>query len=187
MMMTATQSRPSAAAANDPCGTLCYAIGYSALGNVLVASSAKGVTSILIGDEPAALIEELQDYSAGATMRAAGADHLVDRIIALIEDPTIDMDLPLNIRGTPFQQQVWAALRVIPAGITTTYTALADRIGEPKAVRAVASACAANKLAVAIPCHRVLRTDGSLSGYRWGVQRKRALIDREAASARMTA
>jgi AraC family transcriptional regulator, regulatory protein of adaptative response / methylated-DNA-[protein]-cysteine methyltransferase len=186
-MLTTKQARPSSAAANDARETLRFAIGSSALGNVLVASSAKGVASILIGDEPAALVEELRDSFPGAELRAVDDDRLVDRVIALIENPIMDINLPLDIRGTAFQQKVWAALRAIPVGITTTYAALAARIGEPKAVRAVASACAANKLAVAIPCHRVVKSDGSLSGYRWGVQRKRALIDREAAPTRMTA
>jgi AraC family transcriptional regulator, regulatory protein of adaptative response / methylated-DNA-[protein]-cysteine methyltransferase len=180
-MMATKQSWPSSTSANDSQETLCYAIGNSMLGSVLVASSARGVASILIGDKPPSLIEELRDSFPRAELRAVDADRLVDRVIALIEDPALDIDLPLDIRGTPFQQKVWAALRAIPAGLTTTYAALAGRIGEPKAVRAVASACSANKLAVAIPCHRVLRADGSLSGYRWGVQRKRALIEREAA------
>jgi AraC family transcriptional regulator of adaptative response/methylated-DNA-[protein]-cysteine methyltransferase len=120
-------------------------------------------------------------------LRAIDDERLVDRVISLIENPSVDTDLTLDIRGTPFQQKVWAALRAIPAGATTTYAALAARIGEPKAARAVASACAANKLAVAIPCHRVLRGDGSLSGYRWGVPLKRELIEREAALLRMIA
>jgi len=186
-MMTTKQSRASSAPPNDWREVLCYAFGNSALGNVLVAFSPKGVASILIGDEPATLIEELRDSFRDARLRAVDDDRLVNRVIALIENPTIDINLPLEIRGTPFQQKVWAALRAIPAGVTMTYTALASRIGEPKAVRAVASACAANKLAVAIPCHRVVRTDGSVSGYRWGVHRKRALIEREATPARMTA
>jgi AraC family transcriptional regulator, regulatory protein of adaptative response / methylated-DNA-[protein]-cysteine methyltransferase len=186
-MMTSMQLRPSATPLSDRHETLCYAIGNSALGSVLVASSGKGVASILIGDGPAALIEELKGNFPGAALRAVDDDRLVDRVIGSIENPAMSVDLPLDIRGTPFQQKVWAALRAIPAGVTTTYSAQAGRIGEPKAVRSVASACAANKLAVAIPCHRVLRTDGSLSGYRWGAQRKRALIEREAASARMTA
>ena len=186
-MITTAQTRLSTTPANDPHETLCYAIGNSMLGAVLVASSAKGVASILIGDDPAALIEELKDKFPGATLRATVDDRLVDRVADLIENPSVSADFPLDIRGTPFQKKVWAALRAIPAGVTATYSALAGRIGEPNAVRAVASACAANKLAVAIPCHRVPRTDGSLSGYRWGVQRKRALIEREAAPARMTA
>lgn len=104
----------------------------------------------------------------------------------MVEVPARSIDLPLDARGTPFQQKVWDVLRAIPAGATVTYAELATRLGDPKATRAVAGACAANKLAVAIPCHRVPRADGSLPGYRWGVQRKRALIDREAASAPMT-
>jgi AraC family transcriptional regulator of adaptative response/methylated-DNA-[protein]-cysteine methyltransferase len=185
-MATSSQSRPSATPANAH-ETLCYAIGSSVFGSVLVASSGKGVASILIGDEPACLLEELAGNFPGATLRAIDDDRLLDRVIAMIENPTMDVDLPLDIRGTPFQRRVWAALRTVPAGVITTYAALATRIGKLKAVRAVASACAANKLAVAIPCHRVVRSDGSVSGYRWGVQRKRALIEREAAPARMTA
>ena len=186
-MITTTQTRLSTTPANDPHETLCYAIGDSMLGTVLVASSAKGVASILIGDDPAVLIEELKGKFPGATLRATDDSRIVDRVAGLIENPSVRVDFPLDIRGTRFQKKVWAALRAIPAGVTATYSALAGRIGEPNAVRAVASACAANKLAVAIPCHRVPRTDGSLSGYRWGVQRKRALIEREAAPARMTA
>lgn len=167
--------------------TLRYAIGESALGSVLVASSAKGVASILIGDDQTALIEELRGTFPGATLQAVDDERLVARVVAVVENPSISIDLPLDIRGTAFQQKVWAMLRAIPAGATWTYSALANRIGEPKAVRAVASACAANKHAVVIPCHRVVRGDGSLSGYRWGVQRKRALIESEAAPARKVA
>jgi AraC family transcriptional regulator of adaptative response/methylated-DNA-[protein]-cysteine methyltransferase len=154
---------------------------------VLVASSAKGVAAILIGDDTPALVEEQQASFPSAALRATDDDRFIGRVVGLIDNPSGTIDLPLDIRGTPFQQKVWAALQAIPAGVTETYSALAVRVGDPKAVRAVASACAANKLAVAIPCHRVLRTDGSLSGYRWGVERKRALIEREAAPARMSA
>jgi O6-methylguanine-DNA--protein-cysteine methyltransferase len=112
------------------------------------ASSGKGVTSMLIGDDPASLIEELMGIFPGATLRAIDYDRLLDRIIGMIENPSVSVELPLDFRGTPFQQKVWAALRAIPAGVTTTYAALAGRVGEPKAVRAVASACAANKLAL---------------------------------------
>jgi AraC family transcriptional regulator, regulatory protein of adaptative response / methylated-DNA-[protein]-cysteine methyltransferase len=177
------QMMTRATPANDPRETLRYSIGDSALGSVLVASSAKGVASILIGDDRAALIEELQGNFPGAVLQAADDDRLVARVVAMVENPSIGIDLPLDIRGTAFQQKVWAMLRAIPAGATWTYSALASRIGEPKAVRAVASACAANKLAVVIPCHRVVRSNGSPSGYRWGVQRKRALIESEAAPA----
>ena len=167
--------------------TLRYAIGDSVLGRVLVASSAKGVATILIGDDPTALIEELRGDFPGAILQAIDDDRLVARVAGVIEHPSIRIDLPLDIRGTAFQQKVWAMLRTIPAGATWTYSTLARRIGEPKAVRAAASACAANKHAVVIPCHRVVRSDGSSSGYRWGVQRKRALIEFEAASARRVA
>ena len=175
------------AQADDPRETIRYAIGDSALGSVLVASSTKGVASILIGDDPPALIEELRGDFPDAILQAIDDDRLVARVAAAIEDPSIRIDLPLDTRGTAFQQKVWTMLRAIPAGVTWTYSALASRIGEPKAVRAVASACAANKHAVVIPCHRVVRSDGSPSGYRWGVQRKRTLIELEAASARTVA
>ena len=187
--MTITTTRPEirVEAVADGREILSYAIGKSTLGSVLVASSAKGVAAILIGDAAPAVVEELQASFPGAALRAAEDDRLIGRIVDLVEDPSSTVDLQLDIRGTPFQQKVWAALQAIPAGVTETYSDLAIRVGDPKAVRAVASACAANKLAVAIPCHRVLRTDGSLSGYRWGVDRKRALIVREAFVARMTA
>jgi AraC family transcriptional regulator, regulatory protein of adaptative response / methylated-DNA-[protein]-cysteine methyltransferase len=103
-------------------------------------------------------------------------------VVAFVEAPSIGLTLPLDVRGTAFQRRVWQALREIPAGTTTTYARIAQRIGAPRAVRAVAQACASNAIAVAIPCHRVVRANGALSGYRWGVRRKRALLDREAAS-----
>jgi AraC family transcriptional regulator of adaptative response/methylated-DNA-[protein]-cysteine methyltransferase len=156
-MITTAQTRLSTTPANDRYETLCYAIGNSMLGTVLVASSAKGVASILIGDDPFALIKELKGKFPGATLRATDDDRLVERVAGLIENPSVSVNFPLDIRGTPFQKKVWAALRAIPAGVTATYSAVARRIGEPNAVRAVASACAANKLAVAIPCHRVPR------------------------------
>jgi AraC family transcriptional regulator of adaptative response/methylated-DNA-[protein]-cysteine methyltransferase len=187
--MTITTIRPEirVEAVADGQEILSYAVGNSTLGSVLVASSTKGVAAILIGDDTPALVEELQASFPGASLRAADDDSLIGRIVGLVEDPSNTVDLQLDIRGTPFQQKVWAALQAIPAGVTETYSDVAIRVGDPKAVRAVASACAANKLAVAVPCHRVLRTDGSLSGYRWGVDRKRALIVREAFVARMTA
>jgi AraC family transcriptional regulator of adaptative response/methylated-DNA-[protein]-cysteine methyltransferase len=187
--MTITTTRPETGveAVNDGHETLSYAVGKSTLGSVLVASSDKGVAAILIGDDIPSLVEELRDGFPGAALQATEDDRLISRVVVLIEDPSSIVDLPLDIRGTPFQQKVWAALQAIPAGVTETYSELANRVGNPNAVRAVASACAANKLAVAIPCHRVLRTDGSLSGYRWGVDRKRALIVREAFVVQITA
>ena len=159
-----------------------FAIGQSSLGAILVASSAKGVVSILIGDDPNKLAQDLQDRFPKA--RLVGGDqeyeNLVARVVGLVEAPAIGLELPLDVRGTAFQQRVWQALQDIPAGKTATYSEIAARIGSPKAVRGVAGACAANNLAVAIPCHRVVRNDGSLSGYAWGVERKRRLLEAEA-------
>ena len=160
-----------------------FAIGQCSLGAILVAASERGVCAILMGDDPGRLARDLQDRFPRATLIGgdAGFEKLVARVVGLVEAPRLGADLPLDVRGTAFQQRVWQALREVPAGRTTTYTELARRIGAPKSVRAVASACAANALAVAIPCHRVVRSDGGLSGYRWGVERKRELLAREAA------
>ncbi len=159
-----------------------FAIGESSLGAILVASSEKGICAILIGDDPNALAADLQDRFPKADL--IGGDQAYEKTVAAVighvEAPDLGWNLPLDIRGTAFQERVWRALQKIPAGSTATYSEVAAALGEPKAVRAVAGACAANKIAVAIPCHRVVRTDGSLSGYRWGVERKRALLDREA-------
>lgn len=162
-----------------------FAVGQSSLGAILVASSVKGVASILIGDDPQALVHDLQDRFPKARLIGGDAEYeqLVARVIGFVEAPNIGLALPLDVRGTAFQQRVWRALADIPAGRTASYAQVADAIGSPRAVRAVAGACAANNIAVAIPCHRVVRNDGSLSGYAWGVERKRALIDREAARA----
>ena len=158
-----------------------FAIGECSLGSILVAQTEKGVCSILIGDDPAKLLQELQDQFPKAKLlgNESGFEDLVARVVGLVEKPGAGFDLPLDIRGTAFQQRVWKALRQIPLGSTATYTDIARQIGMPKAVRAVAQACGANSLAVAIPCHRVIRNDGSLSGYRWGVERKRVLLERE--------
>lgn len=159
-----------------------FAVGRSSLGEILVAASERGICAILMGDDAAALVRELQDRFSRATLIGgdAGFEQLVAKVVGFVEAPRLGLDLPLDVRGTAFQQRVWEALREIPAGLTVSYSEVARRIGAPRAVRAVASAVAANALAVAIPCHRVVRTDGSLSGYRWGVERKRALIEREA-------
>jgi AraC family transcriptional regulator, regulatory protein of adaptative response / methylated-DNA-[protein]-cysteine methyltransferase len=159
-----------------------FAVGQSSLGAILVASSKKGVASILLGDDPDELVRNLQDRFPKAHL-VGGDRHyeaLVARVIGFIEAPGIGLDLPLDIRGTVFQQRVWRALRQIPVGETVSYSEIARRIGSPKSARAVAGACAANNLAVAIPCHRVIRNDGSVSSYAWGVDRKRVLLDREA-------
>ncbi|HEU4733079.1 MAG TPA: bifunctional DNA-binding transcriptional regulator/O6-methylguanine-DNA methyltransferase Ada [Kofleriaceae bacterium] len=159
-----------------------FAIGQCSLGAILVAATARGVCAILLGDDPEALSHDLERRFPRA--RLIGGDpsfeRLVAQVVGLVEQPRTGTKLPLDIRGTAFQQRVWKALCRIPAGKTASYSQIARRIGAPGAVRAVAQACAANALAVAIPCHRVVRTDGDLSGYRWGVERKRALLDREA-------
>lgn len=159
-----------------------FAIGQCALGAILVAASARGVCAILLADDPDTLIRDLQDRFPRAALVGGDADfeQVVARVVGFVEAPRLGLDLPLDIRGTAFQQRVWQALLAIAPGSTVTYTDIAERIGVPQAVRAVAGACAANALAVAIPCHRVVRIDGGLAGYRWGVARKRALLDREA-------
>jgi AraC family transcriptional regulator of adaptative response/methylated-DNA-[protein]-cysteine methyltransferase len=161
-----------------------FAVGECSLGSILVAATDKGVCAILLGDDPNALVRELQDRFPTAQLLVGDANfkRAVATVIGFVEAPAHGLDLPLDVRGTAFQQQVWQALCEIPAGTTASYTDIAQRIGAPNAVRAVAKACASNALAVAIPCHRVVRHDGTLSGYRWGVEHKRALLDREAAS-----
>lgn len=160
-----------------------YTIGVCSLGAFLIAWRAQGLCALQIGDQPAALVEALkrrfpqavpgdEDPQSADTMAA---------VAAFIDDPSRDIDLPLAPIGTPFQQRVWQALRTIPAGTTASYRDIAVRIGAPGAARAVARACANNPLAVVIPCHRVIRSDGTLSGYRWGIDRKRRLLEREAA------
>jgi AraC family transcriptional regulator, regulatory protein of adaptative response / methylated-DNA-[protein]-cysteine methyltransferase len=158
-----------------------FAIGQATLGAILVASSKKGVAAILLGDDPEELVRDLQDRFPRAHLIGGDQEYeaLVARVVAFVEKPEIGLDLPFDVRGTAFQQRVWRALREIPVGQTVSYAEIARRIGSPKAVRAVAGACAKNKLAVAIPCHRVVRMDGALSGYAWGVERKRILLDRE--------
>jgi AraC family transcriptional regulator of adaptative response/methylated-DNA-[protein]-cysteine methyltransferase len=159
-----------------------FAVGECSLGSILVAQSERGVCAILLGDDPDALVRDLQDRFPRARLTGGDADfeQLVAKVVGFVEAPRLGLDLPLDVRGTAFQQRVWQALRKIPPGRTVSYADIAKRIGAPKSVRAVAQACGANTLAVAIPCHRVVRTDGALSGYRWGIERKRALLEREA-------
>jgi AraC family transcriptional regulator of adaptative response/methylated-DNA-[protein]-cysteine methyltransferase len=158
-----------------------FAVGECSLGSILVAQSAKGVCAILLDDDPDALVRDLQDRFPRATLVGGDAafEKVVAQVIGFVEAPALGLDLPLDVRGTAFQQRVWQALREIPAGTTASYAEIAARIGAPNGARAVAHACGANALAVAIPCHRVVRTDGSLSGYRWGVERKRSLLELE--------
>jgi AraC family transcriptional regulator of adaptative response/methylated-DNA-[protein]-cysteine methyltransferase len=164
--------------------TIRFAIGQCSLGAILVAATDKGVCAILLGDDPDVLIRDLQDRFDRAELIGGDAtfEALVAKVVGFVERPSQGLDLPLDVRGTAFQQRVWQALRGIKVGETASYGEIARRVGAPKAVRAVAQACAANNLAVAIPCHRVVRNDGALSGYAWGVERKRALLGREAAA-----
>ena len=161
-----------------------FAVGESSLGSILVAATDKGICAILLGDAPDALVRDLQDRFPKARLIGGdrGFEQLVATVVGFVEAPALGLDLPLDMRGTVFQRRVWQALREIPVGGTATYTDVAERIGLPRAVRTVAQACASNAIAVAIPCHRVVRHDGALSGYRWGVERKRRLLEREAAS-----
>jgi AraC family transcriptional regulator of adaptative response/methylated-DNA-[protein]-cysteine methyltransferase len=164
--------------------SLRFAVGECWLGAILVAATDQGVCAIMLDHDPDALVRALQDRFPKA--RLIGGDEefeqLVAKVVGFVAAPALGLDLPLDVRGTAFQHRVWQALRAIPPGSTASYAEIAERIGQPKTVRAVAQACAANPVAVAIPCHRVVRTDGSLSGYRWGVQRKRALLDRESST-----
>lgn len=159
-----------------------FAIAECSLGSVLVARSPKGICTITFGDDPEILLNNLQDQFPKAELIGCDADfeQIVAKVIGLIERPNTPFDLPLDIRGTTFQQRVWQMLLTIPAGTTVSYTQLAEMIGSPKSVRAVANACGQNVIAVAIPCHRVVKLDGDISGYRWGIDRKRALLAREA-------
>jgi AraC family transcriptional regulator of adaptative response/methylated-DNA-[protein]-cysteine methyltransferase len=165
--------------------TIRFAVAQCSLGALLVAATGKGICSILLGDDPDALVRDLQDRFPRAELIGAEGtfERTVAQVVAFVEAPRIGLDLPLDVRGTAFQQRVWQALRAIPAGRTVGYAELAAQLGMPQGARAVAGACAANPVAVAIPCHRVVRNDGSISGYRWGVARKHALLEREASQA----
>jgi AraC family transcriptional regulator of adaptative response/methylated-DNA-[protein]-cysteine methyltransferase len=158
-----------------------FAVGACSLGAILVAATGRGICAILIGDDPDALVRDLQDRFPRAELVGAepAFEATVAQVVGFVEAPRIGLDLPLDVRGTAFQQRVWEALRRIPPGQTVSYAELAERVGLAAGARAVAGACAANPVAVAIPCHRVVRNDGALSGYRWGVERKRALLERE--------
>jgi AraC family transcriptional regulator of adaptative response/methylated-DNA-[protein]-cysteine methyltransferase len=173
---------PSDFRAGAPGASIRFAVGECSLGSILVAASQKGICAILLGDDAEALARDLQDRFPKAQLIGGDEDfeRWMARVVGFVEAPRLGLHLPLDIRGTAFQQRVWRALSEIPVGSTATYSEIAKKLRVPKAVRAVAQACAANSLAVAIPCHRVVRTDGALSGYRWGVERKRALLDREA-------
>lgn len=162
---------------------LVFATTQCELGSVLVARSERGIRAIQLGEDPTALTRDFQRRFPQATPSTDDPDfeRLMSKVVEVLETPGLKLDFPLDVQGTVFQQRVWRTLQNIPAGSTASYSDIAARIGQPGAVRAVAQACAINELAVAIPCHRVVRTDGGLSGYRWGVERKRTLLQREAA------
>jgi AraC family transcriptional regulator of adaptative response/methylated-DNA-[protein]-cysteine methyltransferase len=177
-MLGMTPSQYRAGAVNEE---IRFAVGQTSLGALLVASSKKGVAAILLGNDPDELVRDLQDRFPKAHLIGSDRSYetLVAQVVGLVETPGLGLNLPLDVRGTAFQQRVWRALQGIRAGETVSYSEIARRIGAPRAARAVASACAANHLAVAIPCHRVVRMDGALSGYAWGVDRRRVLLERE--------
>jgi AraC family transcriptional regulator, regulatory protein of adaptative response / methylated-DNA-[protein]-cysteine methyltransferase len=158
-----------------------FAVGQCSLGSILVASTDKGLCSILLGDDPDRLMRELQDRFPNAQLIGGDKEfeRMVATVIGFVENPKQGLNLPLDVQGTAFQQRVWRALRDIPVGAIASYEEIAKKIGAPSSARAVAAACSANHLAIAIPCHRVVRKDGDVSGYRWGVDRKRALLERE--------
>ena len=158
-----------------------FAVAACSLGALLVAATDKGICSILLGEDPELLVRDLQDRFPKAALAGAepAFERTVAQVVAFVEAPRIGLALPLDLRGTVFQQRVWQALRQVPAGQTVSYAELARRLGMPQGARAVAGACAANPVAIAVPCHRVVRNDGAISGYRWGVERKRALLERE--------
>ncbi|MGV2904752.1 bifunctional transcriptional activator/DNA repair enzyme AdaA [Achromobacter sp. AGC25] len=162
-----------------------FAVAQCSLGALLVAASSTGICEIALDADPEQLVRNLQDRFKAARLIGADTEFeaWVAAVVGFVEDPSRGLELPLDVRGTAFQRRVWEALRDIPAGTTATYTDIAERIGSPRAVRAVARACATNNIALAIPCHRVVRTDGSLAGYRWGIERKRVLLAREAQAA----
>lgn len=164
-----------------PTGPIRFAVGHSSIGKILVAGSERGINAILLGDHEEDLINDLRRRFPKAQLACddAGLEHWLKRVISFVEAPVNGVGLPLDVQGSAFEERVWNALLRVPAGSTASYGDIARRIGMPKAARAVARACAANPVAVAIPCHRVVRNDGSLGGYRWGIGRKRALLDRE--------
>jgi AraC family transcriptional regulator of adaptative response/methylated-DNA-[protein]-cysteine methyltransferase len=173
---------PTAYRAGGATTRIRFAVGQCALGAILVGATDRGVCAISLGEDPDELLRDLQDRFPRAELVGGDAafEKLVARVVGFVEAPAVGLDLPLDVRGTAFQQRVWRALRAIPAGTTCSYAEVARRIGAPRSVRAVARAIASNPIAVAIPCHRVVARDGALTGYRWGIARKRALLDSEA-------
>ncbi len=175
MIETSTKSQPQR-------HRIAFALAKTSLGLMLVAGDLKGICAVFLGNAPEALLQALRERFSRAELIDGDEEFLrsVTAVMRLVEQPQLPIDFPLSVQGTPFQQLVWRALREIPYGCTASYAEIARKIGRPRSVRAVAGACAANKIAVAIPCHRVVRSNGDLSGYRWGVERKRELLKREA-------
>ena len=160
---------------------ICFAVSLCALGTVLAARNRHGICAISLGDDQDTLVHDLQEMFPKASLHDSGAElrPLMSQLVAFIDAPTPECHLTLDVHGTAFQERVWQELSKIPPGATASYTEIAERIGLPKSVRAVANACGANRLAVVIPCHRIVRRDGSITGYRWGTERKRDLLQRE--------
>lgn len=175
--------KPATFRAGGQAESIRFAVAQCSLGALLVAATSRGLCAISLGDDPDTLLHDLQDRFPKAELVGADAEfeRWIAQVVGFVESPRLGLSLPLDVRGTAFQQRVWQALREVPAGETASYAQIAERIGAPRAVRAVAQACASNRLAVAIPCHRIVRNDGALSGYRWGVERKRALLANERA------
>lgn len=164
--------------------TIGFAVAPCSLGFVIIAVSEHLIRSIMVGDDPEMLMSDLQNQFPNDTFEIADQDaQLMHQVVDLIERPEQPNELPLDVRGTEFQMTVWDALQTVPAGKTVSYASLAQQIGAPHEQAAVAQACAVNPLAVAIPCHRAVGAAGELAGYRWGIERKRALLEREALSA----
>jgi len=162
-----------------------YTVANTSLGKVLVASTERGVSAVYLGESERSLVEELRkEYARAEIVRAAdGHENWLSEIMRRVEGNAPSVDLPLDLQATAFQRRVWQELQKIPRGATRTYTQVARALGKPRSVRAVARACATNPVSIVVPCHRVIRTDGTLAGYRWGLQRKQKLLEREAASA----
>ena len=161
--------------------TIRYAVKHSSWGEVLVAATEQGICRIDFDDTPEILLKRLKDEYPQAILQAGDPDFsaTAEQVLAFLEFPREELTLPLDMQGTAFQRKVWTVLQTIPPGLRVSYTEIAQKIGRPRSVRAVASAGASNRIAVAIPCHRVVRKNGDLAGYRWGIERKKALLERE--------
>ena len=162
-----------------------FTVGNSTLGKVLVAATERGVSAVYLGDNERTLLDELRgEYPKAQIIRSSGGDgQWLNEVLQRVEGSAPSLDLPLDVHATAFQRRVWNELQKIPCGTTKTYTQIARALGKPRSIRAVARACATNPVSIVVPCHRVIRTDGTLAGYRWGLQRKEKLLQREGATA----